>query len=78
MDEPAEVFLLCGTVLEIEMPNPEILIQAAGTLSLVLWLTTRAFRLGPVANRRVLMSAFVALGVALAVAIIMTVRYFWR
>jgi hypothetical protein len=58
------------------MQDAEFLVQALGALSLTLWLTTRAFRLGPVADRRILATAYLALAGAFAVAIVGTVRYF--
>jgi hypothetical protein len=40
------------------MQEPEFLVQALGALSLVLWMTTRTFRLGHVADRRIFMATY--------------------
>lgn len=60
------------------MRDLELTVQALGALSLALWLTTYAFRLGTVARRWTLTSAFVVFGLALLLALFQTVAYFWR
>jgi hypothetical protein len=57
--------------------DAEFLVQALFLLSLALWMTTRAFRFGAVADRRILMAAYIVLALALAFAIGMTLIHVW-
>lgn len=60
------------------MQDIELLVQALALLSLVLWLTPRAFPLGTKTDRRILVGGYVALAAAFSIAIAATIAHFWR
>jgi hypothetical protein len=56
--------------------DAEFLVKALGLLSLALWLTAGAFRLGPVADRRIRLAAYGLFAFVFAFAIAMALIHF--